>query len=276
MGTTILSNNNSAFVVSRLKNRRKSSTNEQQKRKISINNNNNNNSDFNRGNYYYKPAPSEVTHRNMRFLITDRPSDVTIQNFIQDWEFPDGQPPPEDVRQKWINLLKEIFVEKPGCCVAVHCVAGLGRAPVMVALALMESGMKYADAVDLIRQHRRGAINTKQMDFLEKYKAHGWLRKRDKECSIICILTGEMFDNNGSNSQSFNESKNGSYLGDKPCTREPLFGSENSETGADISQILEPESEHRRGAINTKQMDFLEKYKAHGWLRKRDKECSIM
>ena len=31
--------------------------------------------------------------------------------------------------------------------------AGLGRAPVLVALALMELGLKYEDAVDLIRQY---------------------------------------------------------------------------------------------------------------------------
>ena len=44
------------------------------------------------------------------------------------------------------------FVKDPSSCVAVHCVAGLGRAPVLVALALIELGMKYEDAVELIRE----------------------------------------------------------------------------------------------------------------------------
>lgn len=167
-------------------------------------------------NCYYKPAPAEVVHKNLRFLITDRPSDVTIYQFIDelrkhnckdvvrvceptykiepletegvvvfDWEFPDGHPPPKDVKEKWIRLVKERTMLNPGSCIAVHCVAGLGRAPVLVAIALMEAGMKYEDAVELIRQHRRGAINQKQLAYLGKYKSAGELKKRDKECCIM-------------------------------------------------------------------------------------------
>ncbi len=45
----------------------------------------------------------------------------------QDWPFDDGAPPPSKVVEDWLSLLKRRFVEEPGCCVAVHCVAGLGR-----------------------------------------------------------------------------------------------------------------------------------------------------
>ena len=50
--------------------------------------------------------------------------------------------------------MKIKFREDPGCCIAVHCVAGLGRAPVLVALALIEGGMKYEDAVQFIKAAR--------------------------------------------------------------------------------------------------------------------------
>ncbi|XP_044309304.1 uncharacterized protein LOC123035326 [Varanus komodoensis] len=71
---------------------------------------------------------------------------------VMDWPFDDGAPPPSKIVDDWLNLLKTKFCEDPGCCVAVHCVAGLGRAPVLVALALIESGMKYEDAIQFIRQ----------------------------------------------------------------------------------------------------------------------------
>jgi protein tyrosine phosphatase type 4A len=47
---------------------------------------------------------------------------------------------------------------------------GRCRAPVLVAVALIEDGMSPEDAVVYIRKHRRGAINSKQIKFLQKYK----------------------------------------------------------------------------------------------------------
>lgn len=46
---------------------------------------------------------------------------------MQDWAFDDGNPPPTEIVDDWFNLLKTRFKDQPGCAVAVHCVAGLGR-----------------------------------------------------------------------------------------------------------------------------------------------------
>ncbi|XP_042639306.1 protein tyrosine phosphatase type IVA 1-like [Orycteropus afer afer] len=164
-----------------------------------------------------RPAPVEVAFKNMRFLIAHNPTNASLQKFIQelkwngvttvvrvceatynttslekegiqvlDWPFDDGTPPPSEIVDKWLNLVKMQFCENPGCCIAVHCVAGLGRAPVLVALALMEAGMKYEEAVEFIRQKRRGAFNSKQLSYLENYRPKMCLhfRKPPKKCFI--------------------------------------------------------------------------------------------
>uniref|UniRef100_A0A8I3WJD3 protein-tyrosine-phosphatase n=4 Tax=Euarchontoglires TaxID=314146 RepID=A0A8I3WJD3_CALJA len=126
-----------------------------------------------------RPAPVEVTYKNMRFLITHNPTNATLNKFIEDWPFDDGAPPSNQIVDDWLSLVKIKFREEPGCCIAVHCVAGLGRAPVLVALALIEGGMKYEDAVQFIRQKRRGAFNSKQLLYLEKYRPKMRLRFKD-------------------------------------------------------------------------------------------------
>jgi len=85
---------------------------------------------------------------------------------VHDWEFQDGTAPSGIIIDKWLDLLDNIPDNQP---VAVHCRAGLGRAPVLVAIALIEKGMHPFEAAGTIRAMRRGAINSVQMNFLENY-----------------------------------------------------------------------------------------------------------
>jgi len=126
---------------------------------------------------------------------------------LHEMAYDDGRIPPEDVLDAWLRLVDERFlcttppVNKgaaaagdgtddggvhPGT-IAVHCVAGLGRAPVLVAIALMEfENMDAVDAVTLIRRNRRGAINENQLMYLEGYKKRGRHRKNGGETSSSC------------------------------------------------------------------------------------------
>lgn len=72
---------------------------------------------------------------------------------VFDLMYEDGTFPPNEIVDGWFKVLKKQFHDNPNACVAVHCVAGLGRAPVMVALALIELGLKYEEAVELIREY---------------------------------------------------------------------------------------------------------------------------
>ncbi|KAL0490535.1 protein tyrosine phosphatase [Acrasis kona] len=100
-----------------------------------------------------------------------------------DWAFEDGKAPPNEIIKDWLNLVNQVFppgVKNDGGTIAIHCVAGLGRAPLLVAIALIERcSMDAFEAVKFIRDRRRGAINALQLQFLEKY-----CKKKDK-CTIM-------------------------------------------------------------------------------------------
>lgn len=163
-----------------------------------------------------RPAPAEIEYKNMKFLILEQPQDGTIQNYIKILKehhvthlvcatdptyktdgfnesninvtaiaFADGSAPASDILEQWLSLLNKEFSGNPDAVVGVHCVTGLGRAPVLVATALVELGMKYEDAVEMIRRKRRGAINSKQLEFLAKYKRRKvFLKEKKNKCHI--------------------------------------------------------------------------------------------
>lgn len=84
---------------------------------------------------------------------------------------------------KWLSIVNENAKSEDPGFIAVHCMAGLGRAPLLVAIALMEAGADYLTAVSLIREKRRGAVNAHQIDFLRSYR-----RIRAFEHKAACCL----------------------------------------------------------------------------------------
>lgn len=110
---------------------------------------------------------------------------------LKEMAYEDGHSPPKEVIDEWLSLVDSVFYQSPSnaeSCIAVHCVAGLGRAPVLVALALIEfANMDPVEAVSFIRKQRRGAINEKQLIYLEGYKKQ--YRKKGVPqggCCVIC------------------------------------------------------------------------------------------
>ncbi|TGZ75424.1 hypothetical protein CRM22_000379 [Opisthorchis felineus] len=114
---------------------------------------------------------------------------------VHHWEFSDGSPPPDNVLSDWFNLLRARFYTEPKTAssnatgaagpVAVHCIAGYGRAPVLVAVALMELGMPCADAIELIRSKRKGAFNDRQLAYLTAYHPKSRLRRHGNRCFLM-------------------------------------------------------------------------------------------
>jgi len=95
---------------------------------------------------------------------------------MHEMEFDDGDSPPGGIITDWLHLVDETFKgvkegNPSSPAIAVHCVAGLGRAPVLVAIACIERGADPLHIVKYIRNRRRGAINAKQLMYLENYAA---------------------------------------------------------------------------------------------------------
>ncbi|KND04669.1 uncharacterized protein SPPG_00384 [Spizellomyces punctatus DAOM BR117] len=100
---------------------------------------------------------------------------------VHDWPFKDGGIPPASILNNFLALCDDRFAglvtmpkdykEGTGPVIAVHCVAGLGRAPVLVTAALVEAGMAPLDAVEFVRRRRRGALNSVQLNWIvDSYK----------------------------------------------------------------------------------------------------------
>lgn len=153
--------------------------------------------------------PSLIEHGKLRFMIMDSPTDENLHLYLGALEshdvgtwvraceaasyndqtvaergislhhlsFPDGEAPPKPLIDQWLDLC---FADEK--TVAVHCVAGLGRAPLLVSLALIESGLDAMDAVELIRKRRRGAINRVQLKWVQDYKPS---RRKKEGCAVM-------------------------------------------------------------------------------------------
>ncbi len=64
--------------------------------------------------------------------------------------------------------------------IGVHCVAGLGRAPFLVAIALVNNGCSPANAIELIRKKRPGAFNINQANYILDFKGMSVKKGRTK------------------------------------------------------------------------------------------------
>lgn len=185
-----------------------------------------------------RPSLITIPNSPMRFLIMDTPRANNLHLYIKECKkhnvtavtrvceeklyeptellnagiqlhelpYPDGHSPPEDVLDRWLDIVHQVFYESDHTtaaatttggsstdqspCIAVHCVAGLGRAPVLVAIAMIEFGnMDPVEAVVKIRKVRRGAINDKQLNWLESYKKRYKKHKGVSAGGGCCVIS---------------------------------------------------------------------------------------
>ena len=94
----------------------------------------------------------------------------TNSNYVQyvvSFEFSDIS---FNVLRTWCIKRIVTSVTEDGGKVGIHCMSGLGRAPLLVAIFLIEDGMEASDAIQLIESKRHGALSNIQRRWLYNYK----------------------------------------------------------------------------------------------------------
>ncbi|KAK5639211.1 hypothetical protein RI129_011703 [Pyrocoelia pectoralis] len=98
-------------------------------------------------------------------------SEIDVRNFT----FQNGSFPSNGLIEIWIDFVKKYFEQFPDASLGIHCVDGLGRSAVLVALALIEGGLDQHRTIELIKSKRRGAFNRYQEEKLIHYKSQNRL-----------------------------------------------------------------------------------------------------
>lgn len=137
-----------------------------------------------------------IEYHNYTFMITDSPTDNNLDTYLQhyqthnvstivrlcesyydssiiekaginvvDLSYEDGGVPSRSIINRWHDIVSN----HKNTILAVHCLSGLGRAPLLVCLSLIENGMDTIEAIEMIRRHRNGALNSKQISFIINY-----------------------------------------------------------------------------------------------------------
>ncbi|KAL1915633.1 uncharacterized protein VTP21DRAFT_6392 [Calcarisporiella thermophila] len=159
---------------------------------------------------------------------------------VHDMPFKDGEAPPPSIVRGWLSLVdkrrreylangNDKMESSQPPTIAVHCVAGLGRACVMVAIALIEFGMQPLEAIEHVRLYRKGAFNKRQIEYLDSYKRSmgKWFAKPSRgagspllrPASVSGDMSGNKEKDKGSKETQPNGNKETSSTSWNPFTR---------------------------------------------------------
>lgn len=133
-------------------------------------------------------------------------------------QFPDGHLPSKELIKQWLATVDEFFakgkqgpeatlekraktedssqgLERRNTApkadvrrIGVHCLAGLGRAPFFVAIALVNNGCTPINAIDLIRKNRPGAFNLAQCNYILEFKGKVKSGEHSGTATCECII----------------------------------------------------------------------------------------
>lgn len=109
---------------------------------------------------------------------------------VIDISIPDGSVPDAETMKTWTNIIST-EMKKNNAGIAVHCMSGLGRAPLFVCIGLIIFGnMNPIDALTTIRQKIPKAMNTKQVNYIctinaKKIRIYKNNQQKQSQCCIM-------------------------------------------------------------------------------------------
>lgn len=121
---------------------------------------------------------TEITYSSeeLRRVTSEKQEDSWDIQVHDQFKFEDGSVPETEMAMEYLDFIAEIVmaeqqkqVKDKRISIAVHCVSGLGRAPILICMAELEYIPKWdpEDAIEWMRQHRRGAINKRQLAWIQ-------------------------------------------------------------------------------------------------------------
>ncbi|KAJ3128388.1 Protein tyrosine phosphatase type IVA 1 [Physocladia obscura] len=148
---------------------------------------------------------------------------------VDSMAFQDGSAPPQNIVAEYRTFIENILqqsesIPAPGTpdssnavprnsrnttstrqkpTIAVHCISGIGRAPIFAVIPLIDFGMDRVEAVEFVRSKRRGAFNRIQIDWIMDERA-GLALKKKKQTSSFGGLFGA--NSGGGNNSSLRDS----------------------------------------------------------------------
>ena len=150
--------------------------------------------------FYVFPAPSnENIDEIINILKNDDIFDIVhlieinydknkfINTKFHNLIFEDGGYPDDILLIEWFKLLD--YFNSNLMKIGIHCKASLGRAPLLITIALIYYGFTCEDAILYIRNIIKNAINTNQINYLnkkEKYIKQIRKMKLKRNKCIIC------------------------------------------------------------------------------------------
>jgi protein tyrosine phosphatase type 4A len=111
-------------------------------------------------------------------------NDIDIKFIDQD--LPDGSFPSIDIINNFIFEIDNLLLYNKHITIGIHCKAGLGRAPLITAILMMNYDKKISsfDVITNIRNKIKGSINSKQLNELKEYENN--ISSQNKCKCVIC------------------------------------------------------------------------------------------